>query len=230
MRCPVSSGANADIISSRWLAPPAITSPTLDSSSAHASGLICREAIADLGVLSDAEAADRQHVFPVTNLSDRPIRVLGQRATCSCTAASVPRLPVAAGKTADIAVSAHWAGKRSLQEATVLLETDSSSTPLVSLKIRGSVADPVAVSPGMVDFGGLRAGQSKTAIVNIINLPKVEVQVHDVIAKSKHLRVCGIGADGIADAHLPLAGGPGAFAVTVTAPKIRGEESSEVLF
>jgi hypothetical protein len=74
----------------------------------------------------------------VTNTGDRPLRLLGSKADCGCTTATLPEQAIAPGASEEIEVLFNGRAPTGPLERHVIISTDGDPASLV-LTITGSI-------------------------------------------------------------------------------------------
>jgi len=81
-------------------------------------------------------------VFNLTNKSEKPIRIIGARSSCTCLALEGLPATVKAGATLPFMVRVLPASKQGRVTGTVLVYSDYEEQPSVPLRLSGQFADP----------------------------------------------------------------------------------------
>jgi len=92
----------------------------------------------------------RELKFAVVNKTDKPIRIAGIRATCSCTVPKAPsKEPVPPGGRAELSLQFIGAKvKEGPFERTAVVALEDAPVPSVLFEFKGTLVEPVSVVPG----------------------------------------------------------------------------------
>jgi len=203
-----------------------------DAAGSRVLGLVCNENAHDFGPMTIKEAAEREHTFVLTNTSDRPIKIVKQSSTCGCTVVTLPKGTVVppAGDI-KVPVKADWRSRPGAQSAVVTILTDDSKTPSVDLVVSGFVKCPAVVTPAVVNFGLLKAGQQATRVVELH--PGTDPRPFCLTAienPSNMISISRVPEKAGEQATPPLEGGPGKFLLQITGPRTGGREETRIVF
>lgn len=92
----------------------------------------------DFGNLTDQK--DAEHIFTFKNVGKTPLIISNASASCGCTVPEFPKEPVMPGKTAQIKVTFHTAGKNGPFNKTVYIMSNASpERERYEIYIKGSV-------------------------------------------------------------------------------------------
>ena len=107
----------------------------------------------DFGNLTDQK--DGEHTFVFKNVGKTPLIISNASASCGCTVPEFPKEPIMPGKSGQIKVTFHTAGKSGPFDKTVFIMSNASvNNERYELHIKGSVtpagqaAAPVAPTKG----------------------------------------------------------------------------------
>lgn len=202
------------------------------SQPANNAGLVADSPNWDFGTILREKAAGLNHQFQLRNVSSKTITILGHSSTCGCTMAKAPTSTmVGPGATTGITIAADFSKYSGSTAVRALVKTDSPQTPIVMLTIQAFVAVPAVLSVETLNFGVLSAGEQRTREVELApGTDHRPFRVLSVTSQSKNVMVRRLPPDrnGALAAELP--GGPGRFAVTVTAPSQDETEQTKVVF
>jgi hypothetical protein len=79
-------------------------------------------------------------VFTFTNTGDSPLEISKVYSSCGCTIPKKPEAPIAPGKKGEIQVK-YDTNRLGPIRKTITVNSNDTATPIVSLKIKGKVAD-----------------------------------------------------------------------------------------
>lgn len=92
----------------------------------------------DFGNLTDQK--DGEYVFQFKNVGKTPLIITNASASCGCTVPEFPKEPILPGKTGQIKVTYHTAGKSGPFDKTVFIMSNATSDKeRYELHIKGSV-------------------------------------------------------------------------------------------
>lgn len=97
-----------------------------------------REEIHDFGYI-DQNSGPAVYQFDFTNISNRPIHILGVQASCGCTTPDWTKEPIPPGKNGFIQASFNPKGRPGFFNKSLTVTTDFDSNPLI-LQIKGQVS------------------------------------------------------------------------------------------
>lgn len=183
------------------------------------SALVCEQPVHNFGTVTLRQARDLRHAFVLTNTSQHSVQITKVNSTCGCIAAGLKDTVMAPGSSLEVPIRANWASKAGSTEQRVLLETSSRITPQMVLTVKGDVQVPVALSPGTINFGLLKEGESATRLVKVGSGTATQpVMITQVSSSNPSVSV--VRADERGDRHegVALPGPVGEFAVCVRAP------------
>ena len=90
-------------------------------------------------------------VFKLRNFLNRPITVIGSRATCSCLLAEAVPLTVPASRSSNFTIRVVTGKKKGALSASMKLYTDSPETPVIVLTTSGVVRYESTVGNGKAE-------------------------------------------------------------------------------
>lgn len=96
------------------------------------------------GSVPEGEVAT--HTFRFTNTGTQPVRLVNVQASCGCTTPRYTTDAVAPGATGDLVVEYHSQGRPGPFDKTVTLAADGADTPVMTLRITGTVVADFATS------------------------------------------------------------------------------------
>ena len=79
-------------------------------------------------------------VFTFTNTGDSPLEIFKVYSSCGCTIPKKPEAPIAPGEKGEIQVK-YDTNRLGPIRKTITVNSNATATPIVSLKIKGKVAD-----------------------------------------------------------------------------------------
>jgi hypothetical protein len=79
-------------------------------------------------------------VFTFTNTGDSPLEISKVYSSCGCTIPKKPEAPIAPGEKGEIQVK-YDTNRLGPIRKTITVNSNATATPIVSLKIKGKVAD-----------------------------------------------------------------------------------------
>jgi hypothetical protein len=123
----------------------------------NAHGLQFASRDVDFGRIADGEVVTVE--FPVTNVTDKPIKITKIQPSCGCTATQGNPTSVAPKKTEVIKVQFNSAGRPGPTHKSLTVYTDEQATPEYRLTFRGSVKSEIFLPRTVVDFGQVEKGQ-----------------------------------------------------------------------
>jgi hypothetical protein len=85
--------------------------------------------------------------FSFTNTGPYPVKIMGLKTTCGCTAATAEKRPIAPGEKGEVVVAYKTVGRRGLHEAPITVKTDDRSAEETVLKMRVLVQDIIEMQP-----------------------------------------------------------------------------------
>ena len=85
------------------------------------------------------KGADGMRVFKFKNTGDAPLIITKVKSSCGCTVPKKPEEPIMPGKTGEIAVK--YDTERVMPFRKTITVTSNADTPVVALKIKGTVVD-----------------------------------------------------------------------------------------
>jgi hypothetical protein len=92
----------------------------------------------DFGNLTDQK--DAEHVFTFKNIGKTPLIISNASASCGCTVPEFPKEPIMPGKSGQIKVTFHTAGKNGPFDKTVYIMSNASpERERYEIHIKGSV-------------------------------------------------------------------------------------------
>jgi len=109
------------------------------------------------------------HVFHFRNTGDAPLVVERLRSTCGCTAALVSSTVVPPGGSAELKAIFDSSRFQGPVVKTVYLYSNASPQRVARFTLRGRVVREIALAPSRIDFGSLRPGQVRNAVIRLSN-------------------------------------------------------------
>ena len=92
--------------------------------------------VVDYGEIS--RGSDGIRVFTFVNTGDKPLEITKVYSSCGCTIPKKPEAPIAPGETGEIQVK-YDTNRLGPIRKTITVNSNSTETPIVSLKIKGVV-------------------------------------------------------------------------------------------
>jgi len=133
--------------------------------SATTASWTCDEPVYDFG--QAAETVLVTHVFVLRNSGSQPIRIDRVQPACGCTTTTLSSNEVAPGGRVDLTVTATLRGRTGAQRFTVSVRSNDPDNPLMTLVMRGTVAEDIRARPAKVAFAKVRAGERTQALVTL---------------------------------------------------------------
>lgn len=102
----------------------------------------------DFGNLSDTQ--NGEYTFKFKNVGKSPLIIQTASASCGCTVPEFPKEPILPGKTGEIKVTYHTAGKSGPFDKTVFIQSNAPSnvnSERYEIHIKGSVTPGAKVNP-----------------------------------------------------------------------------------
>ena len=173
-------------------------------------GLVCLDPVYDFGRVDTGRPLT--HVFRLKNLSNRPLRVIGTRTSCTCTGVEVTKDPVPPGGWADLIVGLDWKGRGGPQQAAVWVRTDSPTGELQTLVLRADAGSKPVALPDRI----ARGDRNQFLLVQGNDHASFRIESVDVPSGMELVRVDEAGAP---DPGAALAGKAGRFVVKWSSPR-----------
>jgi len=195
--------------------------------------LICDSNVYDFGKISVDKSNSLLHSFTLINTSKHPIRLLDQssHSSCGCTSFELPKNSINPGEYTNIDVNVDWSSRSGYQEEVVTIKTDSTKNPEIKLTVRGVVVKRAVLSTHLLDFGQLKPGQQKTHIIQLFQgIDKTPFHILKTDNNSKYISIKPNDSSNGSNSNSFHPSGIGDFAITFTAPEIRGQYNSVVVF
>ncbi|KIH77284.1 PapD-like protein [Geoalkalibacter ferrihydriticus] len=126
--------------------------------------------------------------FRFRNAGTAPLTIDRVRSSCGCT---VPRLSadvLAPGDVAEMETVFDTSRFRGLQVKTIYLYTNDPQQDVVQLSLKGTVEQVIAPDPERIDFGVMRTGEAKSAVVRLHNRSSVTVIFGEPVLTNKDVR------------------------------------------
>ncbi|MDO3380151.1 DUF1573 domain-containing protein [Geoalkalibacter halelectricus] len=140
----------------------------------------------DFGKVFEGEKV--HYTFRFRNAGDAPLTVDRVRSSCGCT---VPRLSadvLAPGEVAEMETIFDTARFRGMQIKTIYVYTNDPRQDVVQLSLRGMVEQVIETDPARIDFGVIRTGEVKQAVVRLQNRSEVAVQLGEPVLTNSDAR------------------------------------------
>ncbi len=136
-----------------------------------------------------ARGANVEHLFWFANTTGREIHVRGVRTSCGCTTPSVVHATVRNGEKGAIRVVFNTRSFTGQRGATITVVFDRPYYTEAQLQVRGYIRRDVVFSPGSVEFGTVRQGESAERVVALDYAGRDDWQVTSVHTPNPHLSV-----------------------------------------
>ena len=114
-----------------------------------------------------ARGSTLRHSFPVTNRTDREVRITGWKPKCGCTEVAVGAKVIPPGAQTTIEAVLDTTKYRDYKASGVTVYTDQPSALAIDLDLTCFIQDEVVFNPGMVDFGEVKRGTNLQVVVAI---------------------------------------------------------------
>ena len=108
-----------------------------------------------------------RHAFPVTNRTDREVRITGWKPKCGCTEVLVGAKVIPPGAQTTIEAVLNTTNYRDYKASGVTVYTDQPSALSIDLDLTCFIQDAVVFNPGVVDFGEVKRGSNPQVAVAI---------------------------------------------------------------
>jgi len=142
------------------------------------------------------------HRFVLTNVGDKPMKIVKVKPACGCTSAPLTKDELGPGESTDLDVVFNSRGYTGKATKTVTINTDDSINPITTLQFTvdaGGAVPTLIFEPADVTFDSVAVGKKATKRLKITNndiqaisLKVVEIPSDLVDAKLKKDRI-GIG-------------------------------------
>ena len=113
----------------------------------------------DFGKIKEAGASKLTYLFPIQNSTAREVKILDISTTCGCTRVENSPTRIPAGESVEIPVQVNWGGRVGGQSESIVVKTDHPEHGVIRFRVAGYVVPQLRVSPGIINFGDVRAGQ-----------------------------------------------------------------------
>ncbi len=173
-------------------------------------GLVPTDTVVSYGRLEASQPFS--HTFWLTNISDRPVRVLDAKASCGCTVTEVSHEPVQPGGRVPLRVKIDWSGRSGRQEVSVRVLTDHDKNPLLELNVLGELPRIPMLVPAAVRLP-IGQGPQAMRVVQISRGEGSAFRITAVRTDSPAVRVARLDESWQPNPSLELTGGEGRFAV-----------------
>jgi hypothetical protein len=110
-----------------------------------------------------------EHVFTFTNRGDAPLIIERIRSSCGCTVAENSTRQIAPGKKGEIKATFDSTNFAATVTKTLYVHTNDPQTPVATLTLTGTITEQIVVTPRQLNFGGVRSGSIREAVVTIEN-------------------------------------------------------------
>ena len=195
-------------------APHLAAGPTVvEPAAVPTDGLVALQPVHDFGRVDTGRPLT--HTFTLTNLTDRPVRVLETKKSCTCTSAELTDEPVPPGGSVPLTLNVDWKGRTGRQQAVAWVRTDYDEQPTQQVVITADAGIKPAVVPGLLTVGE-RAGELRQ-VLQVTGGEGRDFRIERV-ETPPDLRLTRLNDSGEADPSLNLVGGAGRFAVARIEP------------
>jgi len=109
------------------------------------------------------------HVFEFTNQGDEALLIDRVRSSCGCTAVLISAKNVAPGGKGELQANFDSSRFRGAVSKTIYLYSNDPLRPVMQLQLEGKVLEVVAMEPGQVNFGQVKAKRPVTSTVLLRN-------------------------------------------------------------
>lgn len=109
----------------------------------------------DAGPVFAADRPEIVHRFQVTNTTDRPVRILGERHSCTCTAPELPRVALRPGESTTLILTVSIPPAYARREVSCTVITDHPSHPEWNYGIRFESFPRARIEPELLHVGRL---------------------------------------------------------------------------
>jgi hypothetical protein len=131
-------------------------------------GLTCRDPVCNFGQLQIGKSIE--HTFVLTNHGSQPRTVLKVKPSCSCAVVDLAEgRETVVGPGASLALKARFSaeGRVGRQRSTVLVHSDDTKRPYLTLAFEGTATSQFMVSPPAVSFGSIHRDSDATQTVDV---------------------------------------------------------------
>ena len=125
------------------------------------------------------QGTSMSHVFKIRNVGQLPLRVEVKSTTCKCTVGDLSRNEIGPNEESDVLLE--WVAKTGpgpFRHGAVLSTNDPTQSS-IDLTVEGQVVESSAMTPSDLIFGTVRAGESPTASLYLMNFLDQSLEVTD---------------------------------------------------
>lgn len=141
----------------------------------------------DFGSLTQGRKLD--HVFILANRGDVPLTIKKVSPACGCTAANLATPNIQPGKRTELKVSFDSTNFAGPVNKTITIESTDPQTPSMTLTLKGTIVEEVAVQPRQLNLGKIPASASKVVTFQVENKGNRSLRIIEV--KSQLPQVSG---------------------------------------
>lgn len=130
--------------------------------------IVCRDPYVDLGLVKPTgDVVAAKHVFTLTNLGMRPLKIHKVRPSCGCTNVSVEKDTVKSGESVSVIAEIAIPRQALKQEVTLIVSTNDPVKPMLPLVLNIMSEGCMQVEPAQIDFGTLSYGETQAKHLTI---------------------------------------------------------------
>ncbi|MGI9429856.1 MAG: DUF1573 domain-containing protein [Bythopirellula sp.] len=125
------------------------------------------------------QGTSMSHVFKIRNLGQLPLRVEVKSTTCKCTVGDLSKNEVDPNEETEVLLE--WVAKTGpgpFRHGAVISTNDPTQSS-IELTVEGQVVESSAMTPSDLIFGSIRAGESPTASLYLMNFLDQNLEVTD---------------------------------------------------
>ena len=151
------------------------------------------------------QGTSMSHVFKIRNAGQLPLLVEVKSTTCKCTVGDLSKNEI--GPNEETEVLLEWVAKTGpgpFRHGAVLSTNDPTQSS-IELTVEGQVVESSAMRPSELIYGTVRAGESPTASLYLMNFLSEDLQVTDYelsneeLAKQLDISITSVDADELPD-------------------------------
>jgi len=136
------------------------------------------EKVFDFGVIYRGGSAE--HNFVISNEGNDTLRINNVRSSCGCTAAILDRKILGPGEQTKLKAAFSSGRFKGKVTKKVFVYTNDPETPITTLEVTGEIKVDLEVSPSMIYFSGLKAGDRLERKISLKNLSSSPITIQEI--------------------------------------------------